>query len=85
MGVGYPRLWIVLAAAILRSAWRVVKKVKGSPWFSIAFVIFWYAFILLFPFTFGGVQAYEDLVLNAYFWLLLGLFFRLPTLACSTI
>jgi hypothetical protein len=29
------------------------------------------------------MQPYEDFVLNAYFWLLLGILFRLPTLALS--
>jgi hypothetical protein len=44
-------------------------------------MIFWYAFLLLIPFTFQGMQAYEDFVLNAYMWLLLGILFRLPNLA----
>ena len=46
-------------------------------------MIFWYAFILLLPMTFTGIQPYEDFVLNAYLWLLLGILFRLPTLAVS--
>jgi hypothetical protein len=69
--------------AILFAAWKVVKKLKGSPWFPLVFVIFWYAFFLLGPATFGGMAAYQDFLLNAYFWLLLGLLFRLPTLALS--
>jgi hypothetical protein len=69
--------------AILFSAWRVVKQLRGSPWFPLAFVIFWYAGLLLFPITFTGIQAYEDFVLNAYLWLLLGVLYRLPTLAVS--
>jgi hypothetical protein len=72
-----------MSVAILFSAWKVVKKLKGSPWFPLAFVIFWYAFFLLIPATFGGMVAYEDFLLNAYFWLLLGLLFRLPTIALS--
>jgi hypothetical protein len=28
--------------------------------------------------------AYEDFVINAYFWLLLGVLFRLPSLALSS-
>jgi hypothetical protein len=28
--------------------------------------------------------AYEDFVINAYFWLLLGILFRLPTLELSS-
>lgn len=81
MGIGGLILWFVMGIAILASAWKEVKKLKGSPWFPLAFVIFWYAFILLFPATYGGMQPYEDFLLNAYFWLLLGLLFRLPTLA----
>ncbi|HEV2987868.1 MAG TPA: hypothetical protein VG759_05465, partial [Candidatus Angelobacter sp.] len=83
MGIGGLLLWIVMSLAITVSAWRVVKKLKGSPWFPLGFVIFWYALFLLFPATFGGMQPYEDFLLNAYLWLLLGVLFRLPTLALS--
>jgi len=84
MGIMGLILWLVMSVAILFAAWKVVKNLKGSPWFPLGFVIFWYAFFLLFPATFGGIQSYEDFLLNAYFWLLLGLLFRLPTLAPST-
>jgi hypothetical protein len=83
MGIGGLILWLVMSVGILFSAWRVVKKLKGSPWFPLGFVIFWYAFVLLIPATFAGIQAYEDFLLNAYLWLLLGLLFRLPTIALS--
>ncbi len=83
MGIGGLILWFVMSFAILISAWRVVKKLKGSPWFPLAFVIFWYAGLLLFPLTFNGLQPYQDFVLNAYFWLLLGILFRLPSIALS--
>jgi hypothetical protein len=83
MGIAGLILWIVMSVAILLAAWKVVKKLRGSPWFPLGFVIFWYAFFLLGPATFGGMSAYEDFLLNAYFWLLLGLLFRLPTLAPS--
>jgi len=80
MGIGGLILWIVMGAAILFAAFNVVKKLRGSPLFPLGFVIFWYSFFLLFPVTFGGIQAYEDFLLNAYFWLMLGILFRLPTL-----
>src|SRR5260370_8476076 len=83
MGIGGLVLWFVMSFSILFSGWRVVKKLRGSPWFPLAFVIFWYAGVLLIPITFTGIQAYEDFVLNAYLWLLLGILFRLPTLALS--
>ena len=83
MGICGLVLWIVMSLAITISAWKVVKKLKGSPWFPLGFVIFWYALFLLFPQTFGGMQPYEDFLLNAYFWLLLGMLFRLPTIGLS--
>jgi hypothetical protein len=83
MGTGGLILWIVMSVAILSSAWRVVKKLKETPWFPIGFVIFWYAFFLLILATYGGMVAYEDFLLHAYFWLFLGLLFRLPTFALS--
>src|SRR5207245_11672403 len=83
MGIGGLVLWLVMTFAILLSAWRVVKKLRGLPWFPIAFMIFWYAGLLLLPMTFAGVPAYQDFVLNAYLWLLLGILFRLPTLSVS--
>jgi len=83
MGIMGLILWLILSVAILVSAWKVVKKLRGSPWFPLGFVIFWYAFFLLGPATYGGMVAYEDFLLNTYFWLFLGLLFRLPTLALS--
>ena len=83
MGIGGLILWFVMTAGILFSSWKVVNRLRGSPWFPLGFVIFWNAFVLLLPSTFGGIQPYEDFLLNAYFWLLLGLLFRLPTIALS--
>jgi hypothetical protein len=83
MGIMGLILWLIMSVAILFSAWKVLKKLKGSPWFPLGFAIFWYAFYMFFPATFGGMQAYQDFLMNAYLWLLLGLLFRLPTLALS--
>jgi hypothetical protein len=83
MGIGGLILWLVMSFSIIFAAWGVVKKLKGSPWFPIAFMIFWYAFLLLLPMTFNGIQPYEDFVLNAFLWLLLGILFRLPTITIS--
>jgi hypothetical protein len=83
MGIVGLILWIVMSIAVVFCAWRVVRKLRGSPWFPLAFMIFWYVFLLLLPFTYEGLQAYEDFVLNAYAWLLLGVLFRLPKLALT--
>jgi hypothetical protein len=83
MGIVGLALWFIMSAAIVISAWKVVRKLKGSPWFPLAFMIFFYAFLLLIPITYTGLQAYQDFILNAYMWLLLGVLFRLPKLALS--
>lgn len=83
MGIVGLILWFIMSGAVLIAAWKVVRKLRGSPWFPLAFMIFWYAFLLLLPFTFQGMAAYQDFVLNAYLWLLLGILFRLPKLALS--
>jgi len=83
MGIAGLILWLVMAVTVVLSAWKVVRELKGSPWFPLGFVIFLYSFVLLFPMTFNGIQPYQDFILNAYLWLLLGVLFRLPTLALS--
>lgn len=54
-------LWIIMSIAVVFSAWKVVVKLRGSPWFPLAFMISLYAFILLVPMTFTGMQSYQDL------------------------
>jgi len=78
-------LWIILSIAISVSAWKVAKGLRGTPWFPLAFVIFWYAFTLLIPMSYIAFVNYQDYVLNAYLWILLGILFRLPKLAQETV
>ena len=83
MGIGGLILRVVMSTAILFHAWRVVRGLKGLPWFPLGFMIFLYAFLLFLPMTFTSMTPYQDFVLNAYVWLLLGVLFRLPRLALS--
>lgn len=83
MGIVGLVLWLVMATAILFSAWRIIKKLRGSPWFPVGFAIFWYAALMFFPMMVGGLQAYEDFLMNAYLWLLLGILFQLPNVKLS--
>ena len=73
-------LWLVWTAALLIAAWKIVRSLKETPLFPIGFAIFWFVFILLIPLTYGGFQCFENYVYNAYFWLLIGVLFRLPSL-----
>ena len=81
LGIVGLLLWIALSIAISFSAWKAAQDLRGSPWFPIAFAIFWYAFLLAIPMSYYGFIAYQDFVLNAYFWLLLGILFRLKRIA----
>jgi hypothetical protein len=76
-------LWIVLGVAISLSAWKVVKQLRGTPWFPVAFVIFWLAFLLFFPIGYNSIVFYQDFLVNAYFWILIGILYRLPSIALS--
>ncbi len=80
MGILGLALWLVWTVALALPAWRTVRSLKGTPWFPLGFAIFWFAILLLFPMTYLGIQPYENFVLNAFLWLLLGILFRLPTL-----
>jgi hypothetical protein len=81
MGILAPFLWIFWASAVLFYGWRVVKQLRQSVYFPVGLAILWYAFLLLFPFTHMGMQPYQNYVMNAYFWFLIGVLFRLPHLA----
>lgn len=80
MGIVAPFLWILWTGGLLFDSWKVVRELRGTRFFPIAFAIFWYAFLLLYPFTYGGLAPYQNYVSNAYLWLLLGVLFRLPDL-----
>lgn len=71
-------LWIVLSFAISLSAWKTARRLRGTPWFPLAFAISWYAFLITVPLSYYSFVAYQDYLMNAYFWLLLGILFRLP-------
>lgn len=81
MGIMGLALWLFLGASIALSAWKVVRQLKASPWFPLAMVVFWFAFMMFFPLTYQGITLYQNFVVNAYLWLLLGLLFRLPEIA----
>ncbi len=76
-------LWLVWTMTLLLASWRAVRTLKGTPYFPIAFSIFWFAFLLLLPFTYEGMQPYQNFILNAYLWLLVGILFKLPHLAAQ--
>jgi len=73
-------LWLIWTIIFIFAALKVVLQLRGKPTFPIALAILWFSFLLLFPITWGSMVRYQNFVLNAYFWLLAGILFRLPTL-----
>src|SRR6266446_2815954 len=61
--------------------WKIVKGLPGSPWFPIAFVVFWTAFLLFSPMCYASMTSYQDFLVSSYFWILIGILYRLPSLA----
>jgi len=80
MGIVAPFLWLLWTGSVLYYSWRVARRLRDTRLFPIAFAIVWYAFMLLYVFTYSGLAAYQNFISNAYLWLLLGILFRLPDL-----
>lgn len=83
MGILGLALWLILGASIAMSAWKIAKSLRGSPWFPMAFVIFWFIFLVFFPIGYNSIAYYQDFLVNAYFWILVGVLYRLPSIALS--
>jgi hypothetical protein len=79
-GILGPILWLGWTLSFIYAGWKAALRVKGTATFPVALSILWFGFLLLFPITFAGISPYQNFVLNAYFWLLAGVLFRLPTL-----
>jgi hypothetical protein len=79
-----PAVWTVWTVSVFIAGWKVVKKLRQTPFFPIGFAIFWYVFMLLGPFTFQGLNGYQNYLTNAYLWLIIGILFRLPSLLSET-
>lgn len=84
LGIVGLLLWLVMGFAIVICGWRVVRRLRGTVLFPIAFVIFWYSLLVMFFYTYGGFQSYEDFILNALFWLSMGILFRLTSLPAAS-
>jgi hypothetical protein len=84
MGIVAPFLWILWSASLLYYSWKVVRGLKATRFFPLAFAILWYAFELLIPQTFGSLSSYQNYVCNAYLWLLVGILFRLPDILAQS-
>jgi hypothetical protein len=81
MGVFGPILWITWVSVLLWQGWKIVRKLRETIYFPLAFAIWWYAVVDLILLMYFGIQFYQNFVNNAYLWLLTGVLYRLPMLA----
>lgn len=81
MGILAPILWVLWSSALLWGRWKIARRLRQTSLFPVAFAIVWFAFLLLFPMTFGGTSAYQNYINNAFLWLLVGILYRLPEIA----
>jgi hypothetical protein len=65
MGIVGLLLWLILGVSVSISAWKVIRQLRGSPWFPIAFVIFWFIFLLFSPMGYNSISFYQDFLVNA--------------------
>ena len=84
MGIVAPFLWLLWTGSVLYYGWKISRRLRETRLFPLAIAITWYAFMLLFAYTYVGFVAYQNYVSNAYLWLLLGILFRLPDLLVNT-
>lgn len=84
MGIIAPFLWILWTAFLLYSSWKIILILRGTRFFPIALAIGWYAFVLLFLWTFASIAGYQNYVCNVFLWLLIGILFRLPDLLVNS-
>jgi hypothetical protein len=80
MGILGPILWLTWTCSLLYFSWKTVRQLRETIYFPVALSIFWFAFVLLVPFSYNGMAPYQNYVMNAYLWLLIGVLFRLPHL-----
>jgi hypothetical protein len=73
-------LWLAWTFSLIVAASKLLAKLRGTRTFPVALSISWFVFLLLFPSIWGTIVMYQNFVLNAYLWLLVGILFRLPQL-----
>jgi hypothetical protein len=76
-------LWIAWTVAAVIACWKVTMSLRRTHYSPIAFAIVWFVFLLLIPTAYHSIDQYQDFILNAYLWLLMGILFRLPSLVSA--
>ena len=80
IGVVLVLWWAVL---LLKAQYRVVRRLRDTPFHGLGVGIFLWSVAFLFPLTFLGMQVFQDFIPNANFWFWSGVIFKLPELGKS--
>lgn len=83
MGIFGLVLWFIWTTVLLLGCWRLVLKLRQTRLFPVGFGAFWFIAVMLVPETYASLNVYQDYVLNAYLWLLVGILYRLPELLAA--
>jgi len=83
LGIFGLALWFLWTTVLIYGCWRVVLKLRQTRLFPVGFGAFWFIAVMLIPETYASLNVYQDYVLNAYLWLLIGVLYRLPELLNS--
>jgi len=78
LGVFGLALWFIWTTVLVVGCWRLVLKLRQTRLFPVGFGAFWFIAVMLIPETYASLNVYQDYVLNAYLWLLVGVLYRLP-------
>ncbi len=80
LGIVGLALWFVWTTVVLLGCWRVVYGLRQTRLFPVGFGILWFAGVMLVLETYASLSVYQDYILNAYLWLLVGVLYKLPDL-----
>ncbi|HET9399898.1 MAG TPA: hypothetical protein VFO34_03020 [Candidatus Acidoferrales bacterium] len=80
LGIIGPILWLLWTCVLFWESWKIVKSLRHTEFFPFSFALFWFLVYLLGIFTFYGLVAYQNYLMNVYAWLFVGMLFRLPGL-----
>ena len=80
MGVFGLAMWFVWTTVLLVGCWQFVLKLRQTHLFPVGFAAFWFVATLLVPETYASLNNYQDYILQAYLWMLVGILYRLPEL-----
>jgi hypothetical protein len=83
-GILGPILWVMMAGTLLVAGWKAARYLSPTPLYPLALAIIWFGFWVLLPFMWSGVDTYQNYIVNAYLWTLVGVLFRLPDLVTPT-